>query len=867
MGLSAAKQQIAEQPLARASDWGPQTPVANNSKQAATSMEHFDPMASLLQLALDLRWTWSHAADSLWRRLDAERWSATHNPWHLLHDIPPEQLNAAVRDPQIREQIRVLTETRARDQGAPCWCQFAFEGALPHCVAYFSMEFGLGEALPLHAGGLGVLAGDTLKGASDLGLPMVGVGLLYQEGYFRQSITADGSQLELYPYNEPASLPIQRVLGPDGGRLHVPVQFPGRTVRLRVWRANVGRVPLYLLDSNDPLNTPADRGITAKLYGRGPEVRLMQEILLGVGGWQMLQMLGIEVDVCHLNEGHAAFAGLERARQWMRKRGVLFDDALTATRGGNVFTTHTPVEAGFDRYGPDLVCRYLLDDLAREARCSTEHLLALGRKDGTATGEPFNMGYLAMRTSIAANGVSRLHGAVSRRLFQPLFPRWPEREVPVGHVTNGVHVPSWDSPWSDRIWTEACGKARWRGSIGELGSTIETLPDEVLWSFRAKERQDLIEYARSRLSQPSEAIRRGAIDIPRVDGVLLAHALTLGFARRFTGYKRPNLLLHDRARFARLLQDPARPVQIVVAGKAHPADEEGKRFIREWIDFSRSPNVLGKVVFLEDYDMSLAQQLVQGIDVWINTPRRPWEASGTSGMKVLVNGGLNLSAIDGWWAEAFVPEVGWAIGDERELAAHDTDAEDADQLYETLERQIVPLFYQRDASGLPRAWIARIRASMARLAPEFSTNRMLCDYLEKAYIPAAEEFRRRSVGDAAHAIAQCSKRLRRGWSELRFDKFAVRSEGERLIFTVEVRLGALEPADVRVELYAEPTEDESGAITEMHRVNAAPGASGTCTYEAAVATRRRPEDYTPRIVTGLENVRTPIEMPLILWHH
>jgi starch phosphorylase len=602
----------------------------------------FDPLASLFQLALDLRWTWSHGADALWRHLDAERWAATHNPWHLLHDIPPEQLNAAVRDPQVNEEIRALTEIRARDQDTPCWCQFAFAGALPRLVAYFSKEFGLGEALPLYAGGLGVLAGDTLKGASDLGLPMVGVGLLYQEGYFRQAMTADGSQLELYPYNEPANLPIQRVLDPDGGRLHVPVEFAGRTIRLRVWRANVGRVPLYLLDSNDPLNSPADRGITAKLYGHGPEVRLMQEILLGVGGWHILQMLGIEGDVCHLNEGHAAFAGLERARQWMRERGVPFDEALAATRAGNVFTTHTPVEAGFDRYEPDLVSRYLLDDLASEARCLTEELLALGRRDGSAAGEPFNMTYLAMRTSIAANGVSYLHGAVSRRLFQPLFPRWPEQEVPVGHVTNGVHVPSWDSPWSDRIWTEACGKARWRGAVGELGSTIETLPDEVLWSFRTKERQDLIEYARSRLSRPTNAIRRGAIDIARVGDILQPHALTLGFARRFTGYKRPNLLLHDPSRLARLLQDPARPVQIVVAGKAHPADEEGKRLIREWIGFSRSPDVLGKVLFLEDYDMSLAQQLVQGIDVWINTPRRPWEASGTSGMKVLVNGGLNL---------------------------------------------------------------------------------------------------------------------------------------------------------------------------------------------------------------------------------
>ena len=828
----------------------------------------FDPLQSLFALALDLRWTWSHAADALWRRLDAERWDATHNPWHLLNDLPTQQLEAAVRDPALLELLRTVSESRTRDHDAPCWCELAYGSALPRRIAYFSMEFGLGEALPLYAGGLGVLAGDTLKGASDLGLAMTGVGLLYQEGYFRQAISSAGDQLEIYPYNDPASLPIQRVRGADGGWLHVPVRFPGRTIRLRAWRANVGRVPLYLLDSNDPLNSPADRGITGKLYAPGREVRLMQEILLGVGGWRLLEALGIDVDVCHLNEGHVAFATLERARHWMHRRSVPFNTAVTATRAGNIFTTHTPTEAGFDRHEPDLVCRYLLDDLSENTGCSTEQLLALGRKDPGQAQEPFNMAYLAVRTSVFVNGVSELHGATSRRLFQPLFPRRPEREVPIDHITNGVHVPSWDSAWSDSIWTEACGKARWRGPLDGLRMAVEIIPDEVLWSSRTRERVDLIEYARSRLARRADA-RDGGVITATPDGqTLQPDVLTLGFARRFTAYKRPNLLLHDPARLVRLLSDPVRAAQIVIAGKAHPADTEGKRLLRDWIEFARRPEVRGRILFLEDYDISLAQQLVQGVDVWINTPRRPWEASGTSGMKVLVNGGLNLSSLDGWWAEAFTPDAGWAIGTDDHIGQSEADERDAGQLYAALEQQIVPLFYERDASGIPRAWIARIRASMARLTPRYSTNRMLRDYLEKAYIPAAAEFQRRSDDDTAKAIAEWKSHIRNEWPMLRFGPMNARREGEQCVFSVQVSLGRLIPEDIRVELYADSGCGEEGMVSEMKRTNGpSPHSAGTFTYELAVATKRAPDAFTARIVPHFDGVKGAIEMPVIHWHH
>ena len=558
--------------------------------------------------------------------------------------------------------------TRRAYLETPGWFSAAHEPSALSGVAYFSMEFGLGEGLPLYAGGLGVLAGDFLKTASDLGLPVVGIGLLYQEGYFRQIIDAAGTQHEVYPFNDPGSMPIQPAQGPDGAWLHIRLDLPGRSLLLRVWQALVGRVKLYLLDANDPLNSPADRGITGKLYDAETEIRILQELVLGVAGWRVVEALAPEVEICHLNEGHAAFAVIERARAYMRRSGLSFWEALWATRAGNLFTTHTPVEAGFDRFPAEVLGKYprYLEAFLAEAGIALGELLALGRVRPDDAGEPFNMAYLAMRGSLLTFGVSRLHGHVSRRIFQPLFARWPEVEVPVGHVTNGIHVPSWDSPHADDLWTRACGKERWRGLPDELPPLVACLEDEELWAMAGEERQALIGNVRARLARqlgsrgyPPEIVAESA-------NVLDPNVLTLGFARRFTGYKRPNLLLEDPARLARLLNDPARPVQLVLAGKAHPADQEGKQMIRDWIELAQRPEFRRRVVFLEDYDIALAQELVQGVDVWINTPRRPWEACGTSGMKVLVNGGLNLSERDGWWEEAYAPALGWAIDDGQE---------------------------------------------------------------------------------------------------------------------------------------------------------------------------------------------------------
>jgi starch phosphorylase len=825
-----------------------------------------EELSGLVDLALDLRWTWSHGGDSLWRRLDEANWRRTRNPWAILQSISHDRLVEAARDREFVAQLRRLAAQRLDYLSTPFWCDRAYPDCGLKRVAYFSMEYGLGEALPLYAGGLGVLAADHLKTASDLGLPMVGVGLLYQQGYYRQVVDEAGVQRETYPYNDPMSLPVRPVLAEDGGWMRIAVSLPGRALLLRVWRADVGRVKLYLLDSNDPLNSATDRGITATLYGGGPELRLMQEIVLGIGGWRLVEALDLDIDVCHLNEGHAAFAVLERARCHMKRYGLGFWEALWATRAGNVFTTHTAVESSFDRFGPALIDKYfaLISDFVADTGAARDELLALGRADPRDPTEPFNMAYLAVRGCRCVNAVSRLHGEVSRRLFRGLFPRWPFDEVPVGHVTNGIHVPSWDSSWADNLWEGACGRERWRGSVERLTREIAKVDDETLWSLRAGERADLVAYVRGRLARHVAERGGDRNAVAAAETVLDPNALTLGFARRFTGYKRPDLMLRDSERLARILADPDRPVQMVVAGKAHPDDAGGKRMVLDWVEFSRRLDMRRRVVYLEDYDITLAQELVQGVDVWINTPRRPWEACGTSGMKVLVNGGLNVSTLDGWWAEAYAPEVGWRIGDSDDEGA---DARDAESLYVALEREIVPEFYARDAKGVPRAWVARIRASMANLMPRFSSNRMVQEYLDTAYIPAAREHAARTGQQAAAArdLLAWERRLRRHWAEVHFGAVATSRVDAGWSISVPVYLGDISPDDVRVELYADATTDRGAVALAMSRGDTVPGATNGFVFAAEVANDRPPGAYTPRVVPFRAGARVPLELPLIAW--
>jgi len=823
-------------------------------------------LEGVTELALDLRWSWNHEADKLWRYLDPDTWRSAPNPWLMLQTVDVQHLRELAADPVFLGLLDEMVTEHGSALSEASWFQHAYPKSMLS-VAYFSMEFGLSEALPIYSGGLGILAGDYLKTASDLGVPLVGVGLLYQQGYFRQAFDAHGRQTESYPYNDPGQLPIMPVRNQDGEWLRVMIERPEGPLWLRAWEARVARVKLYLLDSNDPVNSPADRAITNALYGGGLETRLQQEIVLGIGGWRLLDSLGLKPQVCHLNEGHAALAVIERARSAMVEQKQAFDVALAATRAGNVFTTHTPVEAGFDRFSPELVRRYL-STYADEIGIGLNGLLALGRREPLDAEEPLNMAYLALRGASVTNGVSRLHGQVSRRIFQPLFPRWPQRDVPVGYVTNGVHVPSWESAMADATWTRACGKDVWLHTLEAVKADFEKLTDEALWDLRIHQAEQLVFDMRARLGRQLAREGMPADFIRQASRVLKPGVLTIGFARRFTAYKRPNLLLHDPERLSRILNHPERPVQIVLAGKAHPDDEQGKALLRAWWEYSLRPDVRDSVVFLSDYDMTLAQHLVQGVDLWINTPRRPWEASGTSGMKVLVNGGLNISELDGWWAEAYRPEIGWAIGDGQEHN-HDSGWDDAEaqELYRLLEEEIVPCFYERNNLGIPTEWIARIRKSMAELTLEFSSNRMLRQYVEQLYVPAAERFQWRMNNGASEAARMCRWRdtLDAHWRNLRFGTLSVLAEAGHHTISVEAFLSDIDTSAVQVQLYADPRDGDNPEVVVMGRAGS--GATPhSHVYRARVPASRPASDYTPRIIPHFEGAAVPLEAAHIWWY-
>ncbi len=830
-----------------------------------TEIEGFN---SLAELALDLRWSWNHATDEVWRKLDPELWEITHNPWVVLQTVSRDQIERVLADPGFRKNVERQVQTGRLAAETPAWFQQQHPQAPLTCVAYFSMEFMLSEALPIYSGGLGNVAGDQLKAASDLGVPVVGVGLLYQQGYFRQVIDKDGVQQALFPYNDPGQLPITPLRQANGEWLRLEIALPGYSVWLRAWQVQVGRAKLYLLDSNDAANFPVHRGITSELYGGGPELRLKQEILLGIGGWRLLAALGIKPEVCHLNEGHAAFAVLERARTFMQETAQPFEVALAVTRAGNLFTTHTAVAAGFDRFAPALIEQYLGGYAKQKLGISLGDMLALGRQNPKESSESFNMAYLAVHGSGAVNGVSRLHGKVSQHLFEPLFPHWPIDAVPVGHVTNGVHMPSWDSSQADALWTEACGKDRWLGTSETQEEDIRRVSDESLWQFRIAASKSLVEYARKRLARELTASGAAADSIDKAKHLFDPNALTLGFARRFATYKRPNLLLNDAPRLLRILSNTQKPVQLIIAGKAHPKDEAGQALIQKWIQFIRRPDVRQHVIFLSDYDMLLSERLVQGVDVWINTPRRPWEASGTSGMKVLVNGGINISELDGWWAEAYTREVGWALGDGQEHGDDPAwDTVEADALYDLLEREVIPEFYARNGSGIPAAWVNRMRESMARLGPRFSACRTVREYTEQHYLPAALAYRTRAGNNGAvgRQIVVWRRNLEQAWDSIRFGEVKIETNGGQHVFKVQVDLHNLDPTAVCVELFADGVNGGAPVRQEMKLVRQLAGATGGYMFSAAVSSSRPPTDYTARVIPRCEGVAVPLESAHVLW--
>jgi starch phosphorylase len=831
----------------------------------STDIDGFD---SLTELALDMRWSWNHAADEIWRQLDPVLWELTHHPWDVLQTVSREKVKDILSHPDVRKKIETLVQTKRQEEKAAAWFQQNYPNAPLTCVAYFSMEFMLSEALPIYSGGLGNVAGDQLKTASDLGVPVVGVGLLYQQGYFRQELDRNGAQQALYPYNDPGQLPITPLRHPNGEWLRLEIALPGYSVWLRAWKVQVGRIKLYLLDSNDAANSPIHRGITSELYGGGPELRLKQEMVLGIGGWRLLRALGLKPEVCHLNEGHAAFAVLERARNFMEDTGQPFEVALAVTRAGNLFTTHTAVAAGFDRFAPALIEQYLGWYAKEKLGITMNDLLALGRQNSNDSSESFNMAFLAIRGSGAVNGVSRLHGKVSRHLFESLFPKWPADEVPIGYVTNGVHMPTWDSAAADDLWTEACGKDRWLGTTKTIEEDIRRISDARLWQFRIAASKTFVEYVRGRLSLQLTSSGASPEAVEEAKHFFDPNALTLGFARRFATYKRPNMLLHDQDRLLRLLTNQKKPVQLIIAGKAHPADQSGQALIQQWIQFIRRTEARCHVIFLSDYNMLLSEYLVQGVDVWINTPRRPWEACGTSGMKVLVNGGINLSELDGWWAEAYTPEVGWSLGDGKEHGDDPAwDAREADALYERLEHEVIPEFYARNKNGIPTAWIARMRESMALLTPRFSANRTVREYTEQHYLPAAIAYHLRmdNKGAIGKQMIDWQHNLEQKWTTLHFGEVKVETFGEQHVFEIQVFLSDLDPKSVCIELYADGLNGGASVMQEMKLLHPLAGATGGYVYSAAVPSSRPQADYTARLIPHFDGVAVPLEDERILW--
>jgi|HubBroStandDraft_1064217.scaffolds.fasta_scaffold04091_6 starch phosphorylase len=834
----------------------------------------------LRDIAYNLWWSWSPAGEELFARLEPHLWELVHgNPIELLSRVDQGRLDELVGDDAFTSQLDATWDTFQRYMQREGWFSKSFPEAAGARLAYFSMEYGIHECLPIYSGGLGVLAGDHLKTASDLGLPLVGVGLAYAEGYFRQALNADGWQGERYPINDWRRMPVTPVLDGTGNRLIIGVQYPDTRVLAQLWKVQVGRVPLLLLDANLKENSPADRSITGPLYGGDQEFRVRQEIMLGIGGIHALESLGLSPTVCHMNEGHSAFLALERIARVMREHSVPFYVASEANSAGNIFTTHTPVPAGNDAFDPALVRRYL-DPYLAPLGISESELLGLGRIDPRDASAPFSMPVLAFRASDHYNGVSELHGEVSRKMWQGLWPDLPTHEIPIESITNGVHTASWVSPEMGGLYTRYLGP-RWaeHPDDPELWERAYEIPDAELWQVHEHRRHRLVQHARQWLRASAEGRGAGREELALADEVLDPQALTIGFARRFATYKRAALLFRDLERVKRLLADPQRPVQLVFAGKAHPQDRGGKELIRSIVHASRDLALRGRVVFIEDYDMRIARALVSGVDVWLNTPRRPLEASGTSGMKAAANGGLNVSVLDGWFAEAWRDhgwQVGWAVGRGEEYADASGDAREAELLYDLLEREVVPLFFARDGAGrLPRRWIERMKHAIVKLVPRYNTVRMVREYSKRFYVPAIKLSHKLTDSDlaAAKSLTAWKDRVRQAWPgvavrEIRLDSRDEVAVGEPIQVSATVQLGALAPDDVAVELYHGPTagghEIARGSIVRMRPVERA--ADGQWRYSGEIATGASgAHAFAARVVPYNEAMTHPYETSLIRW--
>ena len=766
----------------------------------------------LHDIARNLWFSWNWEAVQLFIRLNPVLWEkAYQNPVAMLGTIPHADLEEAARDESFVANVERVYRSFQEYLSAPSWFSEAHGKEAGFRVAYFSCEYGIDEGLPIYSGGLGVLSGDHLKSSSDLGVPLVGVGLLYQKGYFRQVLSLDGWQQELYPDNDWYNMPVTIEHGPDGKPVEIEVFAGGETVKARVWRVDVGRTPLYLLDTNIAGNSARSREITSTLYGGDRDMRIRQEIVLGIGGVRALKALGIRPTVYHMNEGHSAFLLVERIRELVTEHGLSVAEASEAVQASSVFTTHTPVPAGNELFDPDLMRKYL-EPKARRLGLPWDRVLALGQLPG-GKAQDFGMTVFALRAAAFSNGVSKLHGETSRKMWRELWRDLPETEVPIRSITNGIHTRSWISHEVAELYTRYLGP-RFLEKPGDFAvwDRVEAIPPGELWRIHQTRRERLVFFVRKRLKNQLQRQGAGPALQRAAEEVLNPEILTIGFSRRFATYKRANLLFQQPERLIRLLTDEVRPVQIIFAGKAHPQDLPAKEMIRSVIHFTSDARIRNRLVFIEDYDINVARYMVQGVDIWLNTPRRPLEASGTSGMKAAANGSLNVSVLDGWWDEGYSPEVGWAVGSGEVYGdPEEQDRLECDALFNLLENEIVPMFYERDRGGLPRAWLSMMKASMRKLGSYFNSNRMVQEYAERCYLPAHRSGLRLSADGfaAAPGLAAWRTRVASAWSSVAVHVEEVRRHkemrvGDMVEVTVHVRLGELTPEDVEVEIWHGP---------------------------------------------------------------
>jgi starch phosphorylase len=836
-----------------------------------------EALEPLRKLAANYRWTWHHETRELFRAVDRELWDASqHNPMQMLLQLSKERAEKLVDDRLFMAKMHVCAKELDDYLSAKTWFDRAYpERSNDTTIAYFCAEFGISEGLPIYSGGLGVLAGDHLKAASDLGVPLVAIGLLYARGYFRQRLNHDGWQQENYPQYDYYSFPLELMRNANREPIRIEVEFPDRIVTCQVWRAEVGRIPLYLLDSNVLENAPSDQSITDTLYGGDEEMRIRQEMILGIGGMKALRAVGINPTVCHMNEGHAAFLSVERIRQYMADHNVDYRTARQIVVAGNVFTTHTPVPAGFDLFTPEMLQRYMGKSVAATS-LDFSAFLKQGRIEGDNPAEAFNMAVLAMENANHVNGVAKLHAAVTREMFSRRWPNFPEDEVPVTAVTNGIHTMSWISKRMMELFDEHLGHS-WRRDPGnpEVWAKVADIPDEEIWAIRENQRGDLVRYVRKKLQTDMQRRNVTRPDFNALSNVLDPRVLTVGFARRFATYKRATLMLTDRERLKQLLFHPERPIQIVISGKSHPRDDGGKRLIQDLSNFINNEGAKTRMVFLEDYDIEVARHLVQGVDLWLNNPRRPMEASGTSGMKVVPNGGLNCSILDGWWDEGYDPSLGFAIGEPNDIPDQGhADWLDSRSLYGLLEQEIAPKFYHRVDRGIPTGWVSMIKNSMMHLAPFFSTARMVRDYTTQSYMPASDSYLK--LGSASQEPAREAlawrDRVRKAWPQLAIlkvtDNVDLQTKHKaKFKVTVHVALGDLDPKDVAVEVLTGKIGANRDLMTTVaHRLEAKGQEGASTVFEASIPCGEPGfRGYTARVLPFHEFISVPHELPLVVW--